>query len=196
MWWRHTTTTFLGVLFGTYKRRRRDVLMGRRGYVPLRCLGNVPLRRRWVFHLRLFQTSWRRNDGASLSRLFEASLWRSNKTSLRRTTETSWRRSIETSLGVSFETYLRRRWDLQRDVAATSPRRLSARWVIVLQILNRQAKIFYAQSPLKEKKIKNTIFHRIIQSNVTICHWDFLKVAALKPRKIRECWEAATRGVL
>ena len=44
---------FLGVLFGTYKRRRRDVLMGRRGYVPLRGLGSVPLRRRWVFHLRL-----------------------------------------------------------------------------------------------------------------------------------------------
>ena len=52
-WWRHTTTTFLGVLFGTYKRRRRDVLMGGGGYVPLRCLGNVPLRRRWVFHIRL-----------------------------------------------------------------------------------------------------------------------------------------------
>ena len=44
---------FLGVLFGTYKRRRRDVLMGGGGYVPLRCLGNVPLRRRWVFHIRL-----------------------------------------------------------------------------------------------------------------------------------------------
>ena len=44
---------FFGVLFGTYKRRHRDVLMGRRGYVPLRRLGNVPLRRRWVFHLRL-----------------------------------------------------------------------------------------------------------------------------------------------
>ena len=44
---------FFGVLFGTYKRRRRDVLMGRREYVPLRRLGNVPLRLRWVFHLRL-----------------------------------------------------------------------------------------------------------------------------------------------
>ena len=42
----------LGALFGTYKRRRRDVLVGRRGYVPLRRLGKVPLRRRWVFHLR------------------------------------------------------------------------------------------------------------------------------------------------
>ena len=44
---------FLGVFFGTYKRRRRDVLMGRRRYVPLRCLGNAPLTRRWVFHLTL-----------------------------------------------------------------------------------------------------------------------------------------------
>ena len=53
-WWRRTTATFLGVLFGTYRRRRRDVVMGRRGYVPLRPSGNVPLRRLWVFHLRLF----------------------------------------------------------------------------------------------------------------------------------------------
>ena len=57
----------LGVSFETYLRRRRDVLMGRRYYVPLRRrhnipirrredellrrLGDVPLRRRWVFHL-------------------------------------------------------------------------------------------------------------------------------------------------
>ena len=50
--------------------------------------------------------------------------------SWRRTIETSSRRSIETSLGVSFETYLRRHWDVQRDVAATSPRRLNAGWDI------------------------------------------------------------------
>ena len=41
------------VLFETYKRRRRDVLMRRRGYVPLRHLDAVPMRRRWAFHLRL-----------------------------------------------------------------------------------------------------------------------------------------------
>ena len=52
-WWRRTTATLLGVSFGSYRRRRRDVLMGRRGYVPLRRLGDVPLRRLWVFHLRL-----------------------------------------------------------------------------------------------------------------------------------------------
>ena len=52
-WWRGTTATLLGVSFGSYRRRCRDVLMGRRGYVPLRRLGDVPLRRLWVFHLRL-----------------------------------------------------------------------------------------------------------------------------------------------
>ena len=67
-WWRRTTATLLGVSFGTYRRRRRDILMGCRGYLPLRRLGDVPirrrgdvplrrfgdvsLRRRWVFHLR------------------------------------------------------------------------------------------------------------------------------------------------
>ena len=60
----------------------------------------------------MFETSWRRNDGASLLRPFEMSLWRSNKTSWRRTTETSWRRYNETSLGVSFETCLRRCGDV------------------------------------------------------------------------------------
>ena len=41
----------LGVSFGTYRRRRRDVVMGRPRDVPLRRLGDVPLRCRWVFHL-------------------------------------------------------------------------------------------------------------------------------------------------
>ena len=43
-WWRRTTAILLGVSFGTYRRRRRDVAMGRRGYVPLRRIGDVPLR--------------------------------------------------------------------------------------------------------------------------------------------------------
>ena len=43
----------LVVSFRTYRRRLRDVLMGGRGYVSLRRLGDIPLRRRWVFHLRL-----------------------------------------------------------------------------------------------------------------------------------------------
>ena len=61
-WWRRTTATLLGVSFGSYRSCRRDVLMGRRRYVPLRRLGDIPLRRRWVFHLRLIwdvmETYW------------------------------------------------------------------------------------------------------------------------------------------
>ena len=66
-WW-STTETSLGFSFETCLRRRRDALMGRRCYVllrpchdfPIRCRGDVllrrlwdvPPRRRWVFHLR------------------------------------------------------------------------------------------------------------------------------------------------
>ena len=45
-WWRRTTATLLGVLFGNYRRRRRDVLIGRGGYVPLRRRGDVLMGRR------------------------------------------------------------------------------------------------------------------------------------------------------
>ena len=45
-WWRRTTATLMGVSFEAYRRHRRDALMGRRGYVPLRRLGDVPMRRR------------------------------------------------------------------------------------------------------------------------------------------------------
>ena len=61
-------------------------------------------------------------------RALETLLRRSNKMSWRRTTEMSWRRSTETSLGVLFETYLRRHWDVQRDVVTTSLRSLAAGW--------------------------------------------------------------------
>ena len=71
----------------------------------------------------MFETLRRHTDGTSLLRPLETSSRRSNKMSRRRTTETS--------LGVSFETYLRRRWDVQRDVAATSPRRLNAGWDVL-----------------------------------------------------------------
>ena len=52
-WWRRTTATSLDFSFENYRRRPRDVLIGRRGYIPLRRLGDVPLRCRWVFYLRL-----------------------------------------------------------------------------------------------------------------------------------------------
>ena len=45
-----------------------------------------------------------------------------------------------TSLGVSFETYLGRRWDVQRDIVTTSPRRLAARWVSFEQELHDPVK--------------------------------------------------------
>ena len=120
MWWRRTTATLLGVSFGTYIRRRRHVPMRRRGYVSLRRIGDVLLRRLWVFHLRLIWDVVGRTDGTS-SLSFLETLWRS-------TTDTSWPRSTETSLGISFEMYLRRLWDVQRDLATTSPQRLVARW--------------------------------------------------------------------
>ena len=117
-WWRRTTATLLGVSFGNYRRRRRDVLMGHGRYVPLR--------RHWVFHLRLIwdvvETYWW--DVVITSH--ETSSRHTKKTSWRCTTETCWRCSTETSLGVSFETYLRRPWDVQRDVVTTSPQHLVA----------------------------------------------------------------------
>ena len=130
------------------RKETRDNVTPRRG-------GDVPERRYWVFHLGvtedtyhwdvlvtyhwdvidcfiwdMFETSWRRTDGTSPLCPHETSSRRTNKTSWRRTTETSWRRSTETSLGVSFETYLRRHWDVQRDVVTTLPWRLVAGWIL------------------------------------------------------------------
>ena len=124
-WWRRTITPFLGVLFGTYRRGRRDVLIG---VVDTYHWDVLVRTTETSLGVDLFETSWKRTDGTSLLRPFETSLRRSNKTSWRRTTETSWRRSIETSLGVSFGTYLRRHWDVQRDVVTRSPRRVNAEW--------------------------------------------------------------------
>ena len=60
--WRRIAATLLGVSFGSYRRRCRDVQMRRCGYVPLRRLGDVPLWHCWVFHLRLIwsavETYW------------------------------------------------------------------------------------------------------------------------------------------
>ena len=122
-WWRRSIATLLGILFGSYSRRSRDVLMWRRGYVPLRHLGDVHWDFVGCFIWDLFERSWRRTDESSSLRFFETSSWHCKLTQWRRTPETFWRRSTETSLGVSFETYLWRRWDVQRDVTMTSPRR-------------------------------------------------------------------------
>ena len=96
-WWRRTTATLLGVSFGNYRKRSKDVLVGRRGYIPLKRLGDVPLRLVWVFHLCLIwdvvETS---SDGTFSLRPLKTSSRHTNKTSWRRTTETSWRRSTKT----------------------------------------------------------------------------------------------------
>ena len=52
MWWRRTTATLLGVSFGGYRRLRRDALMGRGGYVPLRRLGDLLTERRHYVPMR------------------------------------------------------------------------------------------------------------------------------------------------
>ena len=128
----------MGVSFETYKRRRRDELMGRRGCVPLRRLGGATMRRSWMFHLRLVWDVVKTYRWESLLRPLETSPRRSSKMSWTRITETSWRRSIEKSLSVSFETYLRRRWDLQRDVVTMSPRCLVAGWESIWCLLYKQ----------------------------------------------------------
>ena len=60
--WKRTIVTSFGVSFGNYRRRCRDVVMGRREYVPLKHLSGVPLRCCWVFHLRFMwdvvETYW------------------------------------------------------------------------------------------------------------------------------------------
>ena len=76
----------------------------------------------------LSETLWRYTDGTWLLRPLETSSRCSNKMSWRRTAEMSWQRSTNTSLGVSFETYLRRCWDVQRDVVTMSLRRHVAGW--------------------------------------------------------------------
>ena len=94
--------------------------MGSPGFVSLRLLGDVPLRRRWFFIWDLFETSWTRTDGTSLLHPLEISTRRSNKTSWRRIAGTSWRRFIKKFLGVSFETSLGRSKRRRYDVATTS----------------------------------------------------------------------------
>ena len=82
-WWRRTTATLLGVSFGSYRRCCRDVLKGCSGYLPLRHLGDVPLRFRWVLHLKLVwyvvETNWWEvviTSHETSSRHTNKSLWR------------------------------------------------------------------------------------------------------------------------
>ena len=95
MWWRCTTATLLGVSFGSYKRRRRDVIMGRRGYVHWDVLVAYHWDVVWCFIRDLFETSWGRTDGTSSLRAHETSSHYTNKS--------LWRRTTEMPQGVSFE---------------------------------------------------------------------------------------------
>ena len=140
-WWRRTTATLLDVSFESYRRHRRDLLMGRRGY-------DVLVTYHWdvvgCLIWDLFETSWRRTDGTSSLRRLDTLSQHASKTSWRCTTETSWQHLTETSLGVSFETYLWRCWDVQKDLVMTSPQRLVASWnywwSICLSLCSKQSK--------------------------------------------------------
>ena len=96
-WWRRTTATLLGVSFGSYRRRRRDVLMD----VVDTYHWDVLVTYHWdvvgCFIWDLSETSWRRTNGTSSLRPLGTLPWHTNKMSWRCTTETSWRRSTETS---------------------------------------------------------------------------------------------------
>ena len=74
----------------------------------------------------------------------------------------TWQRSIETSLGVSFETYLRRHWDVQRDVAATSPRRLNAGWVIPEKniSIDESMVLYYGRHGCKAVTVASTLYEK------------------------------------
>ena len=103
-WWRSTTATLLGVLFGSYRRRRRDVLMGRGGYVPLRCRGDVLIGgRHYVPMGRHHDIPIRRREDVPLRRLGDVPLRRHWVFHLRRTCDVT---------GTYRETSLRRRYDV------------------------------------------------------------------------------------
>ena len=145
----------LGVSFGSYRRRCRNLLMARRGYVPLRRLGDVSLRLCWMFYLRIIWDVMETYYETSSLRPLQTSSRHANKTSWRHTTETPWRRSTETLLGVSFETYTQRCWDVQRDVVATSPQRLIAGWhnIVLSRCINN-----FAMSSIYECLCKQALY--------------------------------------
>ena len=49
--WRCTTVMLWCVSFKSYRRCYRGILMDRHDFEPLRCLGDIPLRCCWLFHL-------------------------------------------------------------------------------------------------------------------------------------------------
>ena len=110
--WRRTTATLLGVSFGSYKRRRRDVLMGRSGYVPLR--------RHWVFHLRLLL---RRRGDVLMGRRHYVPMRRHNNIPIRRRKDAPLRCVGHVPLRRHWVFYLRCTCDVTRTYRETSLRR-------------------------------------------------------------------------
>ena len=76
----------------------------------------------------------------------------------------SWRLSTETPLGVSFDTYLRRRWDVQRDVVTTLPRRLVAGWDAAGQKIREFKKLLF-----KSKCVHKATLNKCFDSRKLIC---------------------------
>ena len=127
--WRRTTATSVSVLFGTDRRCLRDILMRCHGYVLLKCLGDIPQRRCWVFHFGLVwdvvENYW--------SDVVVTFSWDAVMTFQYDVVETCHSDVLvtfyKTSFVVSFETYLQCHWDKERDFATASPWRLVAGWV-------------------------------------------------------------------
>ena len=68
-------------------------------------------------------------------------------------------RTTKTSLGVSFETYLRRWWDVQRDVVMISLQRLVAGWVVLYYYAKQKIKDDYAKERIKEDDLILRFFY-------------------------------------
>ena len=137
--------------------------MGRCGYVPRRRLGDVPLRRCWLLDLRLVwhvvETYW--SDVAVTS---------------------SW--DVITTLSVSFKTYLRRHWDIQRDILMMSLWRLVAGWIFILKCLFICFDIYLWHYSLKffQSLLKGFIFElRHVNFVDLYLRFDVNKDCCLKP---------------
>ena len=110
--------------------------MGRSKYVPLRCLGDVPLRRHW-----LFETCLKRRGDVLMGRRHYVPMKRHHDISVRRREDLPltcfrdvplkrcWVFHLRHTCDVT-ETYRETSLRRRHDVATTSPRRLVVGWVV------------------------------------------------------------------
>ena len=105
-WWRRTIATLLRVSFGTYRRCRRDLLMRYRGYVPMRRLGDVPLR-----HCCVFETWLRRPGDVLMERLCNILLRRRRDVPVKRRGDIPLRSLDEVPLKRRWVFHFWRTWD-------------------------------------------------------------------------------------